>query len=776
MQKLKDNLLMICPTEQKIKILEDLQKDSNLYNIKFMTKQEYMNNYFFQYEEEAPFYLMKKYHWKYDVCTVYLKQLYVIDETKQYKNNKLNFLKQIKQELIDHNLLKFNPSFKEYLKTKKIVVKNYLDLDKYEEQALNIKLDIPIHSVTTPVIECQTIEEEINYVCLEILKLLEAGVDINKIYLANISTDYLYSLKRIFSYYKIPLSINMRHPLYSNSIVKKYLQEKKIDLTDKDNLKVIKKLVGVINSLAKINDGSKEYQEILVSKLKNTYISTPLMKKAVQIKDLYQETFTEEDHVFVLGFNQDVLPKLKKDIDYISDKDKEEVALYPTKELNKRTKAGLIYTLSQIKNLYLSYKLSTPFSSFYKSSVITDLKLEIKTPPVDHYQKSDLYNQLRLGEKLDLYYLYGEKSSFLEELVTHYKLPYKTYQNQFTSIDKNTYLEELPYPLKLSYTSINTYNECKFKYYVTYVLKLNSYEDNFPAFIGSLYHKILELYHNPTFDFELEYQKYLQKRDLSLKERLLLVRLKKELKELISQVKEQNLLLGFNDCLHEQRIEIPLRKDIEVIFTGTIDKIMYYKKIEDTYFTIVDYKSGYIDTRIEPLKYGLSMQLPVYLYLIHHAKVFQNPIFTGIYYQNILFNYPAYDKTPIEKIKKDRIKLQGYSTEDTTILSRFDSTYENSEVIKSMKYTDEKGFGTYTKTLSDETLYQLLAYTKKQIETSTNQIVNASFDINPKVYDGVNISCEFCKFKDICYYQEKDLIYLNKVKDLSFLDEAQKGE
>ena len=31
---------------------------------------------------------------------------------------------------------------------------------------------------------------------------------------------------------------------------------------------------------------------------------------------------------------------------------------------------------------------------------------------------------------------------------------------------------------------------------------------------------------------------------------------------------------------------------------------------------------------IEPMKYGLHMQLPVYLYLIHYSKVFPNPIFT----------------------------------------------------------------------------------------------------------------------------------------------------
>ena len=67
---------------------------------------------------------------------------------------------------------------------------------------------------------------------------------------------------------------------------------------------------------------------------------------------------------------------------------------------------------------------------------------------------------------------------------------------------------------------------------------------------------------------------------------------------------------------------------------------MYLEKFGNTYYSIIDYKTGSIDTKIEPMKYGLHMQLPVYMYLIKYGRLFENGIFTGIYYQNILFNYP----------------------------------------------------------------------------------------------------------------------------------------
>lgn len=766
----QNNTLIVCPNATKIKILNEQMQDDKLYNIKFMTKEEFKNNYFYSYDDETLYYLLKKYNYNLDVAKIYLKNLYVIDENKDYKNPKLVFLKNLKIELLKENLLKQNKSFKEFIKNKNIIVLNYYDLDKYEEEALHTNLVFPKTNLTTKVVECKSLEEEVNYVCLKILSLLGTGVDINKISLTNVSNDYYYTLNKLFKYYKIPLNIDFKDSIYTTKIVKDYLETKELDLEDKNKLIINQKLVSILSSLSTLEDNTKEYYTLLIDKLKHTYIPVKKKNNAVNIKDLYSDTFTNDEHVFVLGFNQDILPKMEKDIAYINDALKSEVPLYTTSYLNKRNKEALTYILGNIDNLYLSYKLSSPFSNFYKSSLITDLKLEIISPSLDKFNASDLYNRLRLAEKLDLYHLYGEKEYGLESLYSHYKIPYNSYSNKYTKINTDTYLTNLPYPLKLSYTSLNTYNECSFKYYIKYVLKLDKYEDTFAAFIGSLYHNILSLYEKTDFNFEEEYAKYLEKRSLSLKEKLLLLRIKEDLLKLISVLKSQKLLTGFDNALYEKKIEVPLDKEVSVIFTGTIDKIMYYQKIEDTYFSIIDYKTGSIDTNIEPMKYGLHMQLPVYLYLIHFSKVFTNPIFTGIYYQNILFSYPTWtSKKSKEEIYKDNLYLQGYSTTDTSILARFDSTYEKSEYIKSLSYDSEKGFGTYAKTIDNNTLYNLITYTKNHISQKTDSILSSDFSINPKVYAGKNIACEFCGYQDLCYMKDQDQVYLDKVDDLSFL-------
>ena len=766
--------LIVCPNDVKIKILEDNSKKNDLVNIKFMTKKEFIDNYYFSYDDKTLYYLMDKYHFNLDVCRVYLSNLYGIDVEEDYSNNKLIFLRDLKKELIENNLLYFNPAFKEYLKDKEIEVVNYFDLDKYEEEALNTKVDVPSCTLDTVVVKCETLEEEVNDVCLKIIDLINNGIDINKIYLANVQEEYLYTIKKLFGYYNIPINLDMGNSIYSTKVVKDYLIDGTLDLENTDNISITRSLVRILGDLSDIPEG-EIYRTLLIDKLKKSKISSKKLKNAVNVKDLNNSLFNDDDHVFVLSFNQDILPKMAKDIEYINDEIRPLVNMYTSNEINIRTKAVLKYLLSRIKNLHLSYKKASAFNSYYKSSLINDLKLEEVKPIEDKFSYSDIYNKLRLGEKLDLFNLYGEEDEVLKVLNKNYSIDYKTYDNSFTGIDNNIYLDFISKPLNISYSSMNYYNECSFKYYLSNVLRLDTFEERFAQFVGNLYHRILDLFLEvgDRFDLEKEWDYYLENTEykLDIKDRIFLIKIKKDLIELIESLKGQQLLTGYDNFYLEKKIEIELTdKKVKTIFKGFIDKIMYLEKFGNTYYSIIDYKTGSIDTKIEPMKYGLHMQLPVYMYLIKYGRLFENGIFTGIYYQNILFNYPSCNSIEeLEKIKRDRMKLQGYSIDDTEILERFDTTFMDSSYIKSMKYNEEKGFGTYSKVISAETVDNMIEYTKDKIDEVSNNILDSKFDINPKFYDKENISCKFCSFQDICYMRDSNLKYLSKVENLDFL-------
>ena len=766
--------LIICPNDVKRKILEENSKNNELVNIKFMTKKEFIDNYYFSYDDKTLYYLMDKYHYNLDVARVYLSNLYGIDENKEYSNSKLIFLRDLKKELIENKLLYFNPAFSEYLKDKEIEVVNYFDLDKYEEIALNTKVEVPTCSLNVEVVKCETLEEEVNDVCLKIIDLLNSGVNINNIYLSNVQEEYLYTIKKLFGYYNIPINIDMNNSIYSTKVVKDYLTSGTLDLENTDNLVITRSLVRILGDLSVIPEG-EIYNTLLIDKLKKTKLSSKKLKNAVNIKDLTNTLFSDEDHVFVLSFNQDILPKMAIDIEFINDEIRNEVNMYTSNEINIRTKKVLVYLLSRIKNLHISYKNASAFNSYYKSSLINDLKLEEIKPIIDNFSYSDIYNKLRLGEKLDLFNLYGEEDEVLKVLNNNYDIAYKTYDNKFTGINNNIYLDYISKPLNLSYSTMNFYNQCNFKYYLSNVLRLDSFEERFAQFIGNLYHRILNLLLElgERFDLEKEWNYYLENTDykFDIKDRIFLIKIKKDLIELIESLKKQQLLTGYDNFYLEKKVEIELEnKKVHTVFKGFIDKIMYLEKFGNTYYSIIDYKTGSIDTKIEPMKYGLHMQLPVYMYLIKYGRLFENGIFTGIYYQNILFNYPSCNGVDeLEKIKRDRMKLQGYSIDDTEILERFDTTFMDSEYIKSMKYNEEKGFGTYSKVLNSETVELMTEYTKDKIDELSNDILDSKFDINPKFYDKENISCKFCSFQDICYMKNNDLKYLTKVDNFDFL-------
>ena len=78
--------IIVCPNDEKIKILENLNKNSELYNVKFMSKEEFIKNYFFDYTVDTIYYLMDKYKFNLDVCKVYLKNMLVIDVSKEYES------------------------------------------------------------------------------------------------------------------------------------------------------------------------------------------------------------------------------------------------------------------------------------------------------------------------------------------------------------------------------------------------------------------------------------------------------------------------------------------------------------------------------------------------------------------------------------------------------------------------------------------------------------------------------------------------------------------
>ena len=127
---IKDNMLIICPNNYKKYLLELFYQEKKLFNVKFMSLEEYKRNYLFDYDTKTIYYLIKKYDMKVDNAITLINNLYYIDN-KTYSSEKLNYLVNIKNELDDNNLLIYNKLFSNLLKNYSLFVTGYGKLDKF---------------------------------------------------------------------------------------------------------------------------------------------------------------------------------------------------------------------------------------------------------------------------------------------------------------------------------------------------------------------------------------------------------------------------------------------------------------------------------------------------------------------------------------------------------------------------------------------------------------------------------------------------------------------
>ena len=778
------NNIIITNNETKKKILKDLHK---ITKIKIYTLNEFIKLYYFSYTEETIYYLINKYHIKYEIAKIYLDNLIYIED-KKYNSSKLNFLSDLKKELLNNNLIKINKLFKNSLKNNNIYIYNLpttLELNKLIEE-LRIISNVEIHNQQSnkyqhPIYELTTIEDEVVFVATKICELINKGISPNNIYLTNIDNEYKKVINRIFPMYHIPLYLDKKESIYGTYICQLFLNNYQSNLEDtftilKDYIKspedesIFNKLIDIVNSYTFIDDKLK-VQEMIKYDIKHTYIEEKKLSIKVSESSL-NNIYNDDDYVFLLSFNQRIIPCFYKDENYLNDSEASELNISLTIDKNNSNKEETIQNILSIPNLIITYKKENNGEEFTISNINEQLQYEIiKNIELD-YTKSNKYNKIKLTSLLDEYIKYNTKSDTLFILNKHYNnLNYKTYDNVFTGIDKKDLQEYLDNKLNLSYTKLDLYYKCPFSYYISNILKLNKYEENFYQLIGTLFHSVLEKFNNTNLSYDELINSELNKIDhqFTNKEKFFIEKLKKELLFVIETIKNQEIYTNLHDELHEEEIYTNIPGTMKITFKGIIDKVKYKKDDNETIIAIIDYKTGNPNLDLTTIPYGLSMQLPIYLYLAKNSHKLINVKVAGFYLQKILHNEITVDKSSsYEQEKKKALKLQGFSNSDMSILKEFDSSYLDSSVIQGMKVTKDNDFYHYTKVLSTKQMDILSSLVEDKIKEGAHLIENATFPINPKVIKDKNYSCSYCKFKDICFYKNSDIIELvpKELKDI----------
>ena len=764
----------------KIVILNDYAKKSfikkidKLINVKVITLSELKRKYYFDYDNKAIYFVSNKYNCIPEIAKIYIENIYYL---KDIDNEKINFLKDIKNDLDTNNLLTYNNLFKEFLKGKEIVLYNLKYTDKFyknifkelEEYSKITIYNDEDNSIVKELYKANNSEEEIAFVCSKITKLIKSGVNINNIKLANVKSDYEFIIRKTFKLFNIPINLPSFETIKSTSLVIKFKELYNSDINEtieklkefintKEENDIFKSIISIVNNYLWSNDFSL-VKDMVFNDIDNIKTPREKLKNAVEVIEFKKELVTDEDYVFLIGYNEGVIPANYKDEDYLSDSIKEKLGLSTSFELNENAMNETKDNIRNIKNLivtYPSHNLSSEIyiSSSYEKDLFEEKELNIS------FNESNAYNKLKLVSEKDENSKFGTITDNLLKLSSHYKdMKYNSYDNKYKMIDKTKIKEFFKDGLTLSYTSINDYYMCSFRYYLDYVLKINKFEDTFEATVGSIFHKILSMCFDHdidiirTYETEIENSKY----EFNESEKFFLSILKDELVLIIETIKNQLSYTQLTNSMYEKKIVIDVDKDLQIRFKGFVDKILYNEFNGKTVVAIIDYKTGNPNLNINNTIYGLEMQLPVYIYLIKNE--IKDVKIGGFYLQKILNNTTDKEK------RLDSLKLQGYTNSDLDYIDKVDSSFNDSKVIKSLR-TSSKGFYYYSKMINDEEIDTLYNVVDSKIKEASMSILDSKFDINPKEMNNENIGCSFCKYKDICFMKPKDAVTLKEVKNI----------
>lgn len=764
----------------KIVVLNDYAKKSfikkidKLINVKVITLSELKRKYYFDYDNKAIYFVSNKYSCIPEIAKIYIENIYYL---KDIDNEKINFLKDIKNDLDTNNLLTYNNLFKEFLKGKEIVLYNLKYVDKFyknifkelEEFSKVTIYNDEDNSTMKELYKANNSEEEIAFICSKITKLIKSGVNINNIKLANVKSDYEFIIRKTFKLFNIPINLPSFETIKSTSLVIKFkelydsdinetIEKLKEFINTKEENDIFKSIISIVNNYLWANDFML-VKDMVFNDIDNIKTPREKLKNAVEVIEFKKELVSDNDYVFLIGYNEGVIPINYKDEDYLSDAIKEKLDLSTSFELNENAMNETKDNIRNIKNLIVTYpnhNLSSEIyiSSSYEKDLFDEKELNIS------FNESNDYNKLKLVSEKDENSKFGTITDNLLKLSSHYKdMKYNSYDNKYKAIDKSKIKDFFKDGLTLSYTSINDYYMCSFRYYLDYVLKINKFEDTFEATVGSIFHKILSMCFDQdidiirTYETEIENSNY----EFNESEKFFLSILKDELVLIIETIKNQLSYTQLTNSMYEKKIVIDVDKDLQIRFKGFVDKILYNEFNGKTVLAIIDYKTGNPNLNINNTIYGLEMQLPVYIYLIKNE--IKDVKIGGFYLQKILNNTTDKEK------RLDSLKLQGYTNSDLDYIDKVDSSFNDSKVIKSLR-TSSKGFYYYSKMINDEEIDILYNVVDSKIKEASKDILDAKFDINPKEMNNENIGCSFCKYKDICFMKPKDTVTLKEIKNI----------
>lgn len=693
--------------------------------------------------------------------------LHYVDSNEQYESKQLQIIQALKQDLQMAPAKSLSSLLSNYqiINLCPITDVSTTTLVNTTINPINVHFNNPSNA-TVQVAKYDNIYLEINEVCNEICRLIVSGVNINDIFVYLPSSNYQTIFANTSRMFNIRLANNNPKKIINTKAAKIILNDIKLNKFDSTlesyELFDPMHLNKIINILNKYSDFANDYSQVLAF-IKYDFETNSIPQKAetnvIQTIDPFNSMLVDQNQiVFILGANEGLIPNVRRDDDFLSDLEKSILNIETSTFVNNQNRIRFL-NLMKTDNIFTSFALSHLSTTYEPSSIILDNKdvvgiNSIKTIKSERYSKEA--DALIFAKELENYRLYNTKSPIFEQLAFHYN-QIQVKDSSFTTINENHFQRQL------SHTSINTFYQCQYKFYLQNIVRINRRSKNMSIITGNIIHLILEKCLNPATinnnqsqlntdlianiisEYVTEYTERERKRNKQFKfdyiDNFYFAKLPKMLLPIIEAFITENEQSDFKIESLEKTYQMQLDAEHQITLIGKTDKITSKINDDQIFIEIYDYKTGNAKIDLSLVEFGFEMQNLIYfiLYQNEYQHEAGSEHLAGVFRQKIK---PAILKDDEEQISN--FEISGYATsKDEYIFHR--------AVKKDL--------------LTDQFVKELIDVVQTNINSAVNAIINNDFRINPKLIDKDNKSCTFCDFFEICNKQTKDFVTLQKEKN-----------
>ena len=509
-------------------------------------------------------------------------------------------------------------------------------------------------------------------------------------------------------------------------------------------------------------------------------------------------------HVYLIGVNMGEFPASHQDSSYFSEKDRAVLSRFiPTIcPRIESTSARELYVFNRSftyarESLTLSYcACDTKFKPKERSDAIDRI---IRLTGVSPVKISSIPLPDRIFNKYDALLMLGEAEGDVKRAVrdalvaSGEKKCVEVALGDITNSSLKLYSEELASKKAVSLTQsrIDTFSACPLSYFCRYTLSLKEVApaEFDAANIGTFIHAILE-----NVLRELEKENY---RELTSEQMQALTR--RAAQKYMSDIGEMALGVGITKIKIERlvRAALPVVEGLceelegslfrpkffelaikagdaespepavaksaagrDVYVYGYIDRVDTYKKGEDVYVRVIDYKTGRKDFSPDDLKEGKNLQMFLYLKSILDTKneKFKERIGlgeggrlipAGVIYVKTSITDKRID-IPSDELAREAVKeaqgREGMVLDDEEIISAMNMRYTP---LYSKRTPDKIPDSKRKYLFTEESFDGMMSDALSTVSDVADRICEGDASASPRD-DGTALHCEMCEFKPIC--------------------------